>query len=117
MRTKLPPRRHNYSRDEKWQDQTLTVTVGFEGLGLRPSAKEVFADFAKPGSDAHAQLSDGLVLMSYALQQGLTISEISEHLGREGVLPGTPAASVLGFVAKIAAEMEHELALQFFRGA
>ena len=102
MRQELRPRRPNASRDVDWQNKKLTVTVGFDEADR---ICEVFADYAKPGSDTHAVLSDGLVMMSYVLQHGIDVEDLARHLGREGIDPLAPAASILGYVAITAAEM------------
>lgn len=99
-RTPLPNRRPSESKDTQWAGKPITICVGRDERG---DVREVFADYAKVGSDAQAVIADGLVLLSLLLQHGVSITEVAVHLGRESVDPDAPAASVLGFVVAEAA--------------
>lgn len=102
-RDSLPARRQNETLEVEWAGRPLTVCVGIDDRGL---VKEIFADHAKVGSDAHAVLSDALVLASLLLQLGAKIGDLAHHLGRESVDSQAPAASVLGYIVEQAAQME-----------
>jgi hypothetical protein len=77
-RTILPSRRPNETRDVQFAGGRYTVSVGFYGDG-RPG--EVFFDGAKEGSDVRAIMSDACVLISIALQHGITRAELERSLG------------------------------------
>lgn len=108
MRNLLKNRRPNETLEVVWPNEAkgaaLTICVGFDADDM---VKEVFAEQPKVGSDAHAILSDALVLMSILLQHGFPVGQIARHLARESVDPDAPAASILGFIAEKAASLEH----------
>lgn len=103
MRKPLPNRRQSITVESEWANRPLTVSVGMNDEG---AIREVFADHAKVGSDGDAMLDDCLVVLSLALQKGWTISEFKSHIGREGTDQMAPAASVLGYVIELSAELE-----------
>jgi hypothetical protein len=78
-RTPLPYRRPNETREVQFAGGRYTVSVGFYGDG-QPG--EVFFDGAKEGSDVRAIMSDACVLISIALQHGITRAELERSLGR-----------------------------------
>lgn len=81
----------------------LDVCCGFDAAG---KVREIFADGHKVGSDSRAELSDGLVVVSVALQSGIDVTDLGRHVGREAIQPGAPAASTLGLAIDTAARME-----------
>ncbi len=82
MRQQLPNRRPNITVEAEWQGHTFTATVGFD-LDAKP--REVFADMSKAGSAMSAVLSDACVIVSIALQHGISPEELRKSIGR---LPG-----------------------------
>lgn len=78
-RTNLPNRRRNETRDVHFAGRDFMVCVGFYHDG---APAEVFADGPKEGSDLQATISDACVLISIALQFGITRTELEHSLGR-----------------------------------
>lgn len=92
----LPNRRPNETRVVTWQGNRIAVTVGFYPGTGRPG--EVFAD-AAAGGHLQATLADACVLISIALQHGLTPEALAKSLGRVpewvgGVKTDAPASPV-----------------------
>lgn len=101
-RAVLPNRRPNETRVVAWQGNQIAVTVGFYDSGL---PGEVFAD-AAAGGHLQATLADACVLVSIALQHGLTPEALSKSLGRvpdwvNGERVETPASPVGAVVAAL----------------
>jgi hypothetical protein len=98
-RTQLPHRRPNYTAAIEWAGHPITVTVG---LRLDGSPAEVFADTRK-GGDMAATLADACVLISIALQHGVTPAALAKSLGRVPVIngPGEIAASPVGAIVEV----------------
>lgn len=102
-RLPLPSRRTQVSREFQWGGKRLVLSVGFDQQGR---AREVFLRGFKIGSEMDALLDDAVLTVSLLLQSGWYVTEYAQHLGREGVDPGARAASALGMVAELAAEIE-----------
>jgi len=106
-RATLPNRRPNCTLSVEWQGHDMAVTIGFNPATGQPS--EVFVNTAK-GGDMQAALADASVVLSVALQHGVTPAELAKSLGEVHV-PGAPKgktgpASPLGaIVAAIMAEV------------
>lgn len=99
----LRPRREAVTTLIEWEGSTWSVSVGFdEGWRVR----EIFADGTKTGTDLEAMLDDACILTSMLLQSGADIADLADKLGREGVKPWAPAASIVGLAIKKAAEIE-----------
>lgn len=81
----------------------IDICVGYDQSGR---VREIFADGHKIGSDADAALDDGLVMASILLQHGVSVSELSRHIGRESIVRDAPAASMLGLAIEAAAKLE-----------
>ncbi|MBL1434721.1 MAG: hypothetical protein COB08_000770 [Rhodobacteraceae bacterium] len=79
-RITLPDRRVNYTREIEFHGSIFTVCVGFDRAG---SPKEVFADSANGGSAMAAIISDACVIISIALQHGISPANLGKSLGRE----------------------------------
>lgn len=79
LRTALPPRRPNITTEALWQDHLITVTVGLDPKTGKP--REVFANTLRGGAMA-AALADASVLISIALQHGVTPAALGKSLGR-----------------------------------
>lgn len=109
-RSRLPDRRPSQHIELVWgppgQQRTWSLNVGFDAEG---KAREIFADGHKPTSDLEAQLDDTCILVSLLLQSGYSAADLVERLGRDGVYPDAPAASIVGQALKAAAELEAEI--------
>lgn len=96
-RTPLPTRRRNETIATTWQDHAFTVTRGLDDSG---HVREVFCDTAKGGQMADT-LDDACVLISIALQHGVTMAELAKSLGRvpriaaEGDEPASPIGAII----------------------
>jgi len=87
-RQRLPNRRMNATRTIEAAGQTCTACVGFDQLG-RP--REVFLAGGKEGSALDALLADAAVVISIALQHGISPSALAKSVGRLPDGPVTPA--------------------------
>lgn len=100
MRTQLPTRRRNETRQITYRQATWMVTVGFDSAG---APREVFATGPKEGSDMQHVLSDACVVISIALQHGIAPAELSKSLGVipgfQGEEPASPIGAVLRCVS------------------
>lgn len=105
MRQRLPDRRPATVQTMQWGGHPLTISVGYD---LDGRAKEAFVYTTKVGSDLEALLQDACVLFSMLLQHGESSRSIADSLGREGVDPQAPAASVLGLLAATVAQAEDD---------
>jgi hypothetical protein len=92
MRRSLPHRRAVETFDIRFWNQPFTVTVGFYVDG---TPGEVFIDSCKPGNDIQAIARDAGVLVSLALQHGVTLETIHHAMTRG---PAGEPASILGTV-------------------
>ena len=97
---RLPDRRQGITQAVTWRGTPLTVQLGFDGAG---AVREIFINGAKGGSDVEALFDDACILASILLQYGVSPEELAQHLGREGTDPTSPAASLIGQAARIAA--------------
>ena len=108
-RMTLPNRRENRSAHIVWKDDgvehAMTLSVGFDFYGR---VKELFATGDKIRNSRKAEIDDALVGWSLGLQCGMSIAILANSLGREGIDPTSPAASVLGLIALEAAKLEIE---------
>jgi ribonucleoside-diphosphate reductase alpha chain len=81
----LPNRRpHETFNFEHW-GQTYVVGVGFVG----DEPKEIFLDCSKTGWAAEVLARDSAVILSIALQHGVTIDELRHTISKN--LDGTPS--------------------------
>lgn len=85
VRVPLPHRRPSVTVDCRWQGHLVLVTVGFD---LSGAPREVFAGVGSGGA-LEATLADACVLVSIALQHGITPEALERSLGRMP-LPGAP---------------------------
>jgi len=81
------------------------VTVGFDELA-RP--RELFLNGAKAGSDLDAILGDVAVVVSVALQHGVSAGAMAVSVGRTGSPP--VAVSIIGTALDLLASYEREAA-------
>lgn len=100
-RKKLPDRRPNLTVQTEWGPHPIAVTVGLDLATAKPA--EVFADTLK-GGQMQATVADACVLISIALQHGISIDELGKSLAREpDVMQGgdaTIAASPIGVIVE-----------------
>lgn len=98
-RQPLPDRRPSITTTVEWEGHIFPVTIGLDPATGAP--REVFADVARGGQFQWA-ISDACVIVSVALQHGVTAAELAKSLGRVPVLTGdegaTGPASPLGAV-------------------
>jgi hypothetical protein len=96
-RDHLPRRRHALTEPITTVDgRTILATVGFD-LDWRP--RELFLAGAKEGSDMAFLLDDTSVIISIALQHGITARELSHSISPN-------RASVLGAALELIAHYE-----------
>ena len=106
-RERLPDRRPSMTRELTWAGSddhatTYTVTVGFR---LDGTPAEVFCDGAKIGSAMRSLLEDACVVVSLALQHGITPAALAHSMARTPTVGAeTKPASVIGAVVEVLAE-------------
>lgn len=107
-RQTLPHRRSNITRAVQWDGHEFSVTIGFDPNTWAPA--EVFADTRKGGQMA-ATLADACVVVSIALQHGISPAELAKSLGRTPVLwkegETQPASPVGAIVEAIMTEVQN----------
>ena len=100
-RHRLPNRRPSYTETLEVAGQTFTATVGFDPGTCRPC--EVFLTAGKEGSLINAMLADAAVVISVALQHGVSAQALAKSIGRLPEGPVTPADLDEGKPARIPA--------------
>ena len=115
-RAELPQRRMNATAQAHWSGHSFTVCIGFDDAG---TTREVFADHAK--GDMAAMLADACVLISIALQHGITPADLGKSLGTvpdwiNGAKVDAPA-SPIGAIIAIIADVPVMLAVDWQPGA
>ncbi len=88
-RHRLPNRRPSHTETLEVAGQTFTATVGFDPKTDRPY--EVFLTAGKEGSLINAMLADAAVVISVALQHGVSAKALAKSIGRLPEGPVTPA--------------------------
>ena len=100
-RIALPTRRPSLTHDAAWGDHPIRVTVGYD---LHGAPREVFADTER-GGDMQASLSDCCIIISIALQHGVTPDALAKSLGRVPTWvngdPALGAASPVGVILEV----------------
>lgn len=95
-RTILPNARPSVTTTVQWNNHAFPVTIGMSWPDLRPM--EVFADVAK-GGDIQWAIADACVVISLALQHGITPADLAKSLGRvpswQGDVPASPLGAVI----------------------
>jgi len=112
-RHKLPDRRMTLTtsvihKTAAGHEEHHLISVGFNNAG---SVAEVFSANRMVGSDMHAIIADGCILMSIYLQTGGELERLVRSLGenrQEGEQRG-PASSVFGSIARKLLEIEREM--------
>ena len=113
MRNKLSDRRRAATqkvlhRNALGAEEEYLVTFGFDGEG---TIREVFCADPRVGSDMHALLTDGCILISIYLQTGGEPERLVKSMGEnraEGE-SGGPPSSVFGAVARAILAFQQEL--------
>jgi hypothetical protein len=104
-RAALPHRRPNVTLDTIWNAHLVTVTVGYDPATGAPL--EVFANTQR-GGDMQATIADACIVVSIALQHGVTPAALAKSLARVPAFVNgeetTAAASPIGAI--LAAIME-----------
>lgn len=104
-RLTLSPRRENETRALNYRGSDWLVTTGFNRAG---DPMEVFATGPKEGSDMQHVLSDACVVISIALQHGITPAALAKSLGTTPVMgqdePASPIGAILGVLQQEGAE-------------
>ncbi len=100
-RTRLPNRRPSHTETLEVVGQTFTGTVGFDPKTDRPY--EVFLTAGKEGSLINAMLADAAVVISVALQHGVSAKALAKSIGRVPEGPVAPADLDEGKPARIPA--------------
>jgi hypothetical protein len=100
-RTPLPARRLSETAEVRHGETTFTVTIGFDDAG---SPREVFADGHKEGSAMRHLLSDACIIISVALQHGVSPDDLRRSLGTTPTFRGDAPASAIGAVMAALAE-------------
>ncbi len=88
-RNRLPNRRPSHTETLEVAGQTFTATVGFDPETGRPC--EVFLTAGKEGSLINAMLADAAVVISVALQHGVSAKALAKSVGRLPEGQVTPA--------------------------
>ena len=99
MREMLPQRRESETFEMRWGGQN---TLFFITLSRYEDGRigEVFISGAKTGSDTESVTRDGAVLISLALQHGVSLETIKHAITRN--LNGDPSSIVGAVVDRIA---------------
>jgi hypothetical protein len=110
LRERLPNRRRCETTTLEVAGQRFAACVGFDRAGW---PREVFLSGAKDGSGMSSILEDASVVISVALQHGVTAAALSHSIGRvPEALDGPPtlAASPIGGVLDLVAQYERTCA-------
>src|SRR4051794_39463820 len=95
-RRRLSNRRHAITEPIIVDNTMVTATIGFDETG---APKEVFLDGGKTGSNLDFMLDDASVMITIALQHGVSAQALAKSIARvPGSIdgPATKAASVSG---------------------
>jgi hypothetical protein len=107
QRLTLPTRRYNETVMAEWDGHPFTLTMGYDRPG--GTVFEVFADTAK-GGQMQGVLADACVLISIALQHGITPAALAKSIARcpnllrgDGAeLPASPIGTILDMIGTAA---------------
>ena len=116
-RRRLPNRRPSETRTLHVGNLTFAASIGFDPVDGRPS--EIFLAGAKDGTDMAAILDDASVVISVALQHGISPEALAKSVARVPTAPLMPSdlaaatgpahtepASVIGAVLDLLRELE-----------
>ena len=88
-RKRLPNRRPSETRTLHVGNLTFAATVGFDPADGQP--REVFLAGAKDGTEMAAILDDASVVISVALQHGISAAALAKSVARVPAAPLAPA--------------------------
>ena len=88
QRRRLPNRRPSLKQSLEAGGQAVTADIGFDPETGQP--RELFLVAGKEGSMLNALLADAAVIVSVALQSGVSAAALAKSLGRLPELPVTP---------------------------
>lgn len=123
LRKALPNRRWGIVEELKFGERVVTATIGFDPADRRPA--ELFLSGEKDGSDMGAILDDVSVVISIALQHGISAATLAKSIARIPVRPmkprdldapamavpeDRPAASIIGAALDLLVEQEKGVA-------
>jgi hypothetical protein len=100
-RKRLPNRRPSHTETLEVAGQAFTATVGFDPNTDHP--RELFLTAGKEGSLINAMLADAAVVISVALQHGVSAKALAKSIGRLPEGQVTPADLDEGKPARIPA--------------
>jgi ribonucleoside-diphosphate reductase alpha chain len=101
VRKRLPNRRPSHTETLEAAGQAVTATIGFDPADDQP--RELFLTGGKEGSTLDALLADAAVVISVALQHGVTAQALAKSIGRLPDGPVTPADLDQGQPARLPA--------------
>ena len=88
-RSRLPNRRRSITEEIELSGQVIVATIGFDPEDNSP--RELFLRAGKEGSLLNALLDDAAVVISIALQCGVSAETLARSVGRLPASPVTPA--------------------------
>lgn len=101
-RQRLPDRRPSATISTTFKTHPLKITIGYDPA--TGAAREIFASGPKEGTDMEHALSDACVVISIALQHGITPAEMSKSLGVVPGFNGDEPASLIGVIVGVLSE-------------
>lgn len=100
-RTRLPDRRPSVNLPVVWRtdtgEQQFVLTAGYSP-DTGALAEVFYSDGQKTGSQLQHTVQDACVLISVALQHGVTVAELARSIGRVPLYGATAAASPIGAI-------------------
>ena len=99
-RQRLPDRRPNFTTQLVYENNTYSVTLGFDVHNHRIA--EIFTHGAKIGSAMDRILDDACVALSILLQYGAEPAALASSMGRLG--DGKSPASIIGALVDMIAQ-------------
>lgn len=88
-RLRLPNRRRSTTHDLTFDDQSFTVSVGFDQIGR---ARELFIRGQRPDSALDRLCTDASIAISLALQHGVEPAVLAKAVGAKGSVIGAALA-------------------------
>ncbi len=115
-RARLPNRRPSHTEALEVDGQTFEATVGFDPESGQP--REIFLSGGKQGSMMDSLLNDAAVIISVALQHGISAAALVKSVGRvpsgmaapadlDRVQPGRVPASLIGAALDLVCSFEN----------
>ena len=91
-RQRLPQRRFSQTIDIVFRNQPITMTAEFYPDG---ELGEVFIEVSKSGADIAHIVHDAAVVISLAIQHGVTIETLHHAVGRNGSEPSSIVGAII----------------------